>query len=333
MINILFLLGGFLIGCSVIYYVIQPKLKDKQKIDLEIQKRNEQIKQDNEILEIKYQQLSDDLVVLNTKKNEISASIMSMNEQAKETEKTLFESAQRTAEANFELSVTKMANEYNQAQIDYQAEYESMISDLADSFTDKMAEYNSQYNDIQLRIKDIQLKLEDQIRITQAAIEANKREQADKEQKNFYKIQIPEVDLEDIRKLRSIAPGLRNREPLDKVIWKTYYEKPTAGLIGRVIGPNIKCGIYKITNLDNGMCYIGQSVDITTRWKAHIKAGLGIDSTNNKLYTAMKEEGVENFMFEILEECERTKLNEQEKYWINYFHSESYGYNSTKGNG
>ena len=263
MINILFLLGGILIGCGIIYFLYQPKLKEKQKIDLETQQRNEKIRKDNDILETKYQQLADDLVVLNTRKNEISASIMSMNEQAKETEKTLFESAQRTAEANFELSATKMANKYSQAQIEYQTEYESMISDLAKSFTERMADYNNQFSDIQIRINDAKLKLEDQLRITQAAIEANKREQADKEQKNFYKIQIPEVDLEDIRKLRSIAPGLRNREPLDKVIWKTYYEKPTAGLIGRVIGPNIKCGIYKITNLDNGMCYIGQSVKVS----------------------------------------------------------------------
>ena len=152
------------------------------------------------------------------------------------------------------------------------------------------------------------------------------------EKKDFYKLQITKEDKEEIDKLYTIVPVLRNREPLDKVIWKMYYEKPTTDLIGRLIGTQTKTGIYKITNLINGMSYIGQSVNIADRFKAHIKAGLGIDSSNNKLYTAMKKDRVENFMFEIIEECDRTLLNEKEKYWIEFFQSESFGYNMTKGN-
>jgi len=125
---------------------------------------------------------------------------------------------------------------------------------------------------------------------------------------------------------------LRNREPLDKVIWKTYYEKPTADLLARIIGTTIKTGIYKITDIETGKIYVGQSVNISDRFKNHIKAGLGIDSSNNKLYSTMKEHGVENFYFEVLEECERALLNEKEKFWIDFYQSESFGMNSTKGN-
>jgi hypothetical protein len=57
--------------------------------------------------------------------------------------------------------------------------------------------------------------------------------------------------------LREAAKTLRNQEPLCKVIWKYYYEKPTSDLISRVVGSEIKTGIYKITNLENNMCYIG----------------------------------------------------------------------------
>jgi len=45
----------------------------------------------------------------------------------------------------------------------------------------------------------------------------------------------------------------------------------------------------------------------------------------------MQADGVENFSFEVLEECERSKLNEEEIYWINYYKSQEYGYNMTKG--
>jgi hypothetical protein len=53
------------------------------------------------------------------------------------------------------------------------------------------------------------------------------------------------------------------------------------------------------------LCYIGQSVNIKERFREHIKCGLGIGTSNNKLYSAMKREGVENFIFEIIETCDR----------------------------
>jgi hypothetical protein len=42
--------------------------------------------------------------------------------------------------------------------------------------------------------------------------------------------------------------------------------------------------------------------------------------------------GVENFSFEVIEECPVDELNKQEKYWIEYFHGKDYGYNVTGGN-
>ena len=70
------------------------------------------------------------------------------------------------------------------------------------------------------------------------------------------------------------------------------------------------------TNLENGMSYVGQSVDIAERWKQHIKRGIGAEApTRNKLYPAMLQFGVENFTFEIVEECDSKQLDEKEKYW------------------
>lgn len=48
--------------------------------------------------------------------------------------------------------------------------------------------------------------------------------------------------------------------------------------------------------------------------------------TRNKLYPAMLEFGVENFTFEIVEEVERSKLNDREDYWQEYFHAKDFGY-------
>jgi hypothetical protein len=40
----------------------------------------------------------------------------------------------------------------------------------------------------------------------------------------------------------------------------------------------------------------------------------------------MLEYGVENFTFEIVEECSRAQLNEREEYWQDYFGAKEFGY-------
>lgn len=46
----------------------------------------------------------------------------------------------------------------------------------------------------------------------------------------------------------------------------------------------------------------------------------------------MNKYGIDNFSFEIIEECEKDKLSDREKYWINYYNSISpNGYNLTEG--
>lgn len=67
--------------------------------------------------------------------------------------------------------------------------------------------------------------------------------------------------------------------------------------------------------------------NIAERWRQHIKRGVGAEApTRNKLYPAMLAIGVENFTFEVIEECERSKLDEREDYWQNYFHAKDFGY-------
>lgn len=74
---------------------------------------------------------------------------------------------------------------------------------------------------------------------------------------DFYRLQLSNVDIEEIKKIRSIIPYLRNAEPVNKVIWKVYYERAYTDLIGRVIGTGTHSGIYKITNIQNQKCYVG----------------------------------------------------------------------------
>lgn len=92
-------------------------------------------------------------------------------------------------------------------------------------------------------------------------------------------------------------------------------------------------GIYKITNKINNNCYIGLSVDIKRRWESH---KVRYKDKENKeydkvLYKAFRKYGIENFKFEVLEECPFEKLKEREIFWIQYYDSYHNGYNATPG--
>lgn len=91
---------------------------------------------------------------------------------------------------------------------------------------------------------------------------------------------------------------------------------------------DIISGIYKITNKINGKIYIGQSQNIFQRWADHRYES---KSNTKPLYKAMRKCGIENFTFEIIEECDCSQLNEREIYWTKYFQSYSNGYNLTPG--
>lgn len=93
------------------------------------------------------------------------------------------------------------------------------------------------------------------------------------------------------------------------------------------------CGIYKITNKIKNISYIGQSVDIYYRWEAHKKEAYKKESPlyNSYLYRSMRRYGINNFSFEIIEECPSELLNEKEIYWIKHFNTYRNGYNNTLG--
>lgn len=86
-------------------------------------------------------------------------------------------------------------------------------------------------------------------------------------------------------------------------------------------------GIYKITNKVNGKSYIGQSIDINRRWNEH-KTG----SYTSAIHLAIIKYGIENFIWEILEECSIKELDIKEKYYIQQYNTLApNGYNLTDG--
>lgn len=187
----------------------------------------------------------------------------------------------------------------------------------------------------QVQKEKIQLISEiNQIKQSYAAISAAYlKDKEEKEKKDFYKIKISQNIIEDVLNLQKWKKLLHDPSIVAKVIWSSYIIKPTSDMCNRVVGSSPVCGIYKITNIETGEIYIGQSVNIADRFKNHIKCGLGINaSSTNKLYNNMQQYGIWNFSFEILQKCSRDKLNEKERFWIDTYSSDKIGLNLTKGN-
>lgn len=87
------------------------------------------------------------------------------------------------------------------------------------------------------------------------------------------------------------------------------------------------CGIYRLTHKETGRHYIGQSVDILSRWKQHEKA-----TSKTKIAAAIRAYGWSAFTFEIIELCDRSKLAELEsKHIAQYASLAPNGFNLTTG--
>ena len=195
-------------------------------------------------------------------------------------------------------------------------EYEGMKARAKEKYDKVMEEYDAT---IIKKKKEIQ-----------SLIEQFKKDEEARKESDFYRIAIPESFKDDITKLKSIAAQLSKPSTLYKLIWKEYYENSFNAMTGRVLGGDAdKSGIYKITNIKNQMVYIGQAVNIGSRWRTHVKRGLKAEEgTSNRLYTALWEEGVENFTFQVVEFCDRKDLTEREKFYISFYNTKEYGYNS-----
>jgi len=87
--------------------------------------------------------------------------------------------------------------------------------------------------------------------------------------------------------------------------------------------------IYKITNKNSNLCYIGQTIrSFTLRWWEHI-----VRPSDCKFHSALKESKITDWIFEVIEVIpsgNKQKLDERESYWIRYYDSIINGFNTTK---
>ena len=348
--------------CSILcifgFLHFRKEIKNIHKINHNVDELNKKLSQEVTEKEQQVENLKNKLYNINKESNDkiyfLQQRVGSLNETIKDKQKQLeslqqnvtktFEAQRLLSQSAFENYCEVLIKSYDEKE----QEYEQNIQRLQDSYStlqeniNKDLEQKKEENQKYLEEEKIKIAEElskeqevlDKIRETRAAaIQAQIREQEVKEKLAFYCLTIKESELDDIKILERVKEQLHAPRILSMLIWQTYFQKPMTSLCNNIIGTGVKSGIYKITNQKTDICYIGQATNLSDRWKQHAKCGLGIDTPQgNKLYKAMKEDGLWNFSFEVLEFCSPAELNEKEKYYIELYQSKDFGYNSQAGN-
>lgn len=264
--------------------------------------------------------LSNEVNSLNQQRLQINDHLELSRQEAENAAKIFQSQQMELAQEQLSISLEELGRKYQADAAEYEEEYLNSCKEFVEAFKEK-------FTLMAIESQKASEALEALKKAVDVATEAAKREEEKKQESNFYRLVLSEADLREVAQLREVLPLLRDKEALNKVIWKVYYEKPYTDMIGRILGQTIKTGIYKITNMENQMCYVGQAVNVAERWRQHIKRGLGAETpTRNKLYPAMEKYGVENFTFELLEECPRSELDMKEDAWQEFFHARDFGY-------
>lgn len=198
-------------------------------------------------------------------------------------------------------------------------EYQEILKETVADFQEKIEKKEKELADLKAK--------------TFAAIEAAKRQEELENKLDYYRVKLSEDDKNEIEAILSIKHLISNKRSLLMLIWSNYYQKKVSELAARVFVGGVTCGIYKITNIQTQQVYIGQSNQLRERLASHFKFGIGIDTPGaNKLYISMQKYGMENFTFELLEQCSVNELDLKEKYWITFYDSYTNGLNSNRGN-
>lgn len=301
-ISVIILLVGLAL-CGYGYY----RIKHVKEIDKTTEEENKKNLD-------KYNQLLDNIRLNNEKLQEQRDNLKELTD--------LTNNMNERAAAAFEQYVDALEIHYKEKENDFENEIEL----LDNSYDIAQQQYIKETEQVRSELENL--------KATRAtAIEAQRQEKVIKENKDKFRLNISDTQRNDVLILERVKKELSNPRILSMLIWQTYFRDYMTELCNTILGIKTVCGIYKITNQITDECYIGQSVDISKRWKDHAKCGLDIDRPQgNKLYQSMIEDGIWNFTFELLEECPREKLNEKEKFYIELYQSDKFGFNSTGGN-
>lgn len=149
-----------------------------------------------------------------------------------------------------------------------------------------------------------------------------------KSQKEWWTLEISPQDEEMVTLLRKLgAEYPLIREELAKVEWSKVW-LPRLQELGGKEGLRGCSGIYRLVlKSDEKVCYVGQAVDLLDRWYTHVKKMVGAEKKGNERVYRYKPEDFWWTVIERVGEKEGEKLDEKEKWWIEFYGAKEVGLN------
>lgn len=325
-----------LIGCFIIIAFLGFKLFQKQKLDTQ-----ERDKLKNDIYDLRnlIQSAENDLKLIKEKHEYEEYKLEECKKDlqaALDVYQEITDNKLKEIDDSMEEQRQKRQEELEQALIDKQAYYNKLLEDtinqcnlqdetIKEASETKWREAMEQIEQYNKSIAEAKNRFE--------SIERTLRQyDAEQQARLFYTIQLPEEFQEDIEfLLTTVASKVQHPDIISKLVWQEYV-KPNLENTFKRIEIKTEPGIYKLTSLLNGKCYIGKSTNVKNRITDHFKSVVGITSiADQAVHHAIRKEGFWNWTIEIITYCEKEQLSDLEKYYIEFFKGQEFGYNKNGG--
>lgn len=288
-------------------YDINRLKEQKSDLQKDIETQNEIIEDyNNKILNIQYKYLE----ALNQKNIDLNTYFDEQLATRQEALDNLIKEKENNLELNYKQEVLK---------------YEDAIR-AAESNAEKLI------SQADLRVEQIKEQVAYEEKRYQDLIAPLKQYEMNKQQRLFYTIQVPDEYKDDIDfLLNTVSQKVRHPDIINKLVWAEYV-KPYLDDTFKRIEIRAEPGIYKLTNIESGKAYIGKSTDVKKRISDHFKASVKLESIAHQvIHDKILEKGFWNWTIEIITYCEKDKLSELEKYYIDFFKTQEWGYNKKAG--
>lgn len=234
---------------------------------------------------------------------------------------------QRKQDINYELEI-----EYENKKSELEKNYNELVRQCRDESTQLHWSLEQTKIKTNNELQEINNNLEQERAKFQAVIAPIQQLEKEQQDKLFYTIQIPEEYRDDINfLLNEVSLHINHPDILSKLVWSEYI-KPYLDDTFKRVGIESKPGIYKITNRSSGKAYIGKSTDVKKRISDHFRSVVGVHTiADQAVHHEILKSGIWEWMIEIITYCDKEQLSEMEKYYINFFQTQEWGYNKKEG--
>ena len=326
----------------ILYFIYQKRYKERKKREIADAKKQYLEQNQKELA----RQILQDTQELTQQKADVEEQLRKLNEILAEKQSRLelvnseiecWQQRARTYEETLREGIEKNMLSYEQdrkanldAQLKLEAEQTKKV--MLAEFEQNAAYLTEQANLMKKQIQDAANEIAKYAAKQTAINEAILRQRKLEEERDFFRVCLDAEAMEDIAVLQEAKKNLKKSEIIDKIIYDNYISKSVLEMLKRVLQNTTCSGIYKITCTKTGEAYIGKSTDVKSRWQQHCKSAFNCGTiAQSLLHKKMRQHGIENFTFELIEKVPKDQLSEREKFYIQFYQTKEVGLNERNG--